>query len=418
MKLINSKLLATGLIIFLLFSTSITAFAANLNKSNNVEQEKTQQKDLINKEEAVPDYHTFSGKVTAISFNSVIHVQVENNEGMTATLVISQDTKIIGNKLVAVGDWVTGFYNAKNPMIMIYPPQYSLDILLIASEIGEEYTYFTGIVKTISESTAVKGLKTVFVEGKDGLTANIVISKDAYIVQGKEIKVGAEITAFYNKNAPMIMIYPPNYSAQVVVVNQDNAVEEVVEPDKILLGSVSGKVTKIKKITSKIKHVYVEDSKGNTTVCVVTADSYVVDNKNIKVGSKITGYYNVNAPIFTIYPPQYTMDLIIVNAKKHVNYQSITGTVKKITNSKTVKGQQTLYIENETGAANVVFTKDTILAKKDKVKVGSVITGYYDGDAANITIYPPNYTANIIRVIKNVEKTEGKGKESNKGNKK
>jgi hypothetical protein len=94
----------------------------------------------------------------------------------------------------------------------------------ITSEMGEEqkicYKGFTGIVKEIREREGIEGSKLVSVENKEGAPANIVISNDTYILEDAEIAVGDTITAYYDANRPMIMIYPPQYSAEVVVVEK------------------------------------------------------------------------------------------------------------------------------------------------------------------------------------------------------
>lgn len=80
------------------------------------------------------------------------------------------------------------------------------------------YKAFTGIVKEIREREGIEDSKLVSVESKDGNPADIVITSDTYILEDAEISIGDTITAYYDASRPMIVIYPPQYSAEVIVV--------------------------------------------------------------------------------------------------------------------------------------------------------------------------------------------------------
>ncbi|MCX7748019.1 MAG: copper amine oxidase N-terminal domain-containing protein [Clostridia bacterium] len=89
----------------------------------------------------------------------------------------------------------------------------------ITSIVKQSYfNSFTGTVKKITDFDGVKGSKFVLVENEKGGEANIIVSKDTYIVNDAEIAVGSVITGFYDANAPILMIYPPQYNAEVVCV--------------------------------------------------------------------------------------------------------------------------------------------------------------------------------------------------------
>ena len=62
--------------------------------------------------------------------------------------------------------------------------------------------------------------KFVSVENEEGMPANFIISAGTYIVDNAEIEVGAVITGFFKADAPEIMIYPPQYGVDVVVVEK------------------------------------------------------------------------------------------------------------------------------------------------------------------------------------------------------
>ncbi len=85
---------------------------------------------------------------------------------------------------------------------------------------------FTGTVVSISESEYAQGIKHYAVENEEKAHATIVVTPNTYILDNAEIEVGSKITGYYNANAPMIMIYPPQYSSLVVVVeNEDRNVK-------------------------------------------------------------------------------------------------------------------------------------------------------------------------------------------------
>ena len=80
------------------------------------------------------------------------------------------------------------------------------------------FNSFTGTVKEITDFEGVKGSKFVLVENQDGQQANLVISNSTYVVNNEKFDIGSVITGFYDANAPMLMIYPPQYNIEVVNV--------------------------------------------------------------------------------------------------------------------------------------------------------------------------------------------------------
>lgn len=117
----------------------------------------------------------------------------------------------------------------------------------IQAEAQKQYfRSFTGTVSEISDHKSIAGAKFVSAEGKNGEEANIIITDDTYILNAEEIVKGSEITAYYDANAIMIMIYPPQYKAEVVVVNKagrnvktDRFDEELVSADNSLKLNIS-----------------------------------------------------------------------------------------------------------------------------------------------------------------------------------
>jgi len=126
----------------------------------------------------------------------------------------------------------------------------SEEIMLISDkeDIGPEFKFgsFTGKVVEINDFTPVEGAKIIALEDEEGMPINMIISKDTYVVNNDEIIVGATVTGYFNANAPMILIYPPQYNPEVVVVqNQDYQVkvdifsQELVSSDNMLKLNIS-----------------------------------------------------------------------------------------------------------------------------------------------------------------------------------
>ncbi|MFU0824204.1 hypothetical protein [Clostridium sp.] len=96
------------------------------------------------------------------------------------------------------------------------------DVKLISAPAQKiEQSYFksyTGIIKSIEDYRGIEDSKIVEVEDSQGKTANLIISKDTYIVNDNKLEIGAKITGYYDATRPMILIYPPQYPTEVVII--------------------------------------------------------------------------------------------------------------------------------------------------------------------------------------------------------
>lgn len=115
-------------------------------------------------------------------------------------------------------------------------------------DLGHEFKFgsFTGKVVEINDFTPIEDAKIIALEDEEGLPINMVVSNNTYVVNNDEITVSAIVTGYFDINAPMILIYPPQYSPEVVVVeNQDYQVkvdifsEELVSSDNMLKLNIS-----------------------------------------------------------------------------------------------------------------------------------------------------------------------------------
>lgn len=86
-----------------------------------------------------------------------------------------------------------------------------------------------------------------------------------------------------------------------------------------------------------------------------------------------------------------------------MHFLSFTGTVKEIHHFETgVHGgmagcTQLFTVENERGEiVNFVVAPDTYFIQHEMIKKGDRVTGFYDGDAPAILIYPPQFRAIVM----------------------
>ena len=82
-------------------------------------------------EAGLPEFISVTGIIVSIEIiNDLTHVEIEDADGNTAILVLNEETVFPFSTDFAVGDEVTGWYCANSPMIMIYPPQYAIEVFV------------------------------------------------------------------------------------------------------------------------------------------------------------------------------------------------------------------------------------------------------------------------------------------------
>lgn len=91
---------------------------------------------------------------------------------------------------------------------------------------------FSGSVTMISDliqgqNNATSGCyKLMTVENKDGSIVNFVVAPNTYFVDHTAVFVGDNVTGYYDANAPVPLIYPPQYRAIIMIKNtQDKNVK-------------------------------------------------------------------------------------------------------------------------------------------------------------------------------------------------
>ena len=100
-------------------------------------------------------FQSFHGTVTMISDFAITQngegegcytlVSVANENGDVVNFVVSPTTYFVDHAMVAVGDRVTGYYDANAPVPLIYPPQYRALVMVKDSAYQNvKVDYFNG----------------------------------------------------------------------------------------------------------------------------------------------------------------------------------------------------------------------------------------------------------------------------------
>ena len=86
------------------------------------------------------NFQSFSGYITMISDFMITSndedsgcyklVSVENASGNVVNFVVSPTTYFVDHAMVAVEDWVTGYYDGNAAVPLIYPPQYRAIVMV------------------------------------------------------------------------------------------------------------------------------------------------------------------------------------------------------------------------------------------------------------------------------------------------
>ena len=273
-------------------------------------------------------------------------------------------------------------------VFMVMLPVISSDVYAAkktsASDNKPRFNPVSGTVKEIKKSETDKNITYLLLEIDKENEAYLVLNKDTYFVNDEEIYIGSNVTGYYDAQAMMIMIYPPQYVASVVVVSNKDQKIKVDLFDKDLISA-----------DGLLKLNIGENTK------VVTKDNkeFKGDLKN----RKLAVFYRTIAksnPANTV-PDKVVMlsDPVVPDEDKHSYFGSFTGTVTKVDNPKNDKNKTQLTLKDKEGMEAIfIMTKDTYMTNNEKISVGSVVTGYYDAKVFRIMTYPPQYEAVVLDV--------------------
>ncbi|CRZ33448.1 hypothetical protein DFR55_11635 [Herbinix hemicellulosilytica] len=260
------------------------------------------------------------------------------------------------------------------------------------SDNRSRFNSVSGTVKEIKKSETDEDALYVLLEtGKDS-EAYLIINKETCFINDEEIFIGSKVTGFYDADAMMIMIYPPQYAAIAVWVSNEEQNIKVDLFDKNLV------------------------SADNTLKLIMDKDTKIVtkDGKEFKddlANRKLAVFYRSATKSI---PAQTRPDKIVVLSEpiipdedKNSYFGSFKGTVTDIEILKEDKNIKRITLTDKDGLeAKFTITDDTYLTNNEKIAIGSVVTGYYDAKVFRIMIYPPQYEA----VVLNIERPDYKVK--------
>ena len=72
-----------------------------------------------------------------------------------------------------------------------------------------------GIVQNITPMQNNCCQQMVSIRNSNGIT-NMIISTDTYVINETRLRSGMPVTAFYDGNAPVPLIFPPQYQALII----------------------------------------------------------------------------------------------------------------------------------------------------------------------------------------------------------
>lgn len=199
---------------------------------------------------------------------------------------MKKSKKIISGVLITSMLSASAFGILAMDLQMANTPFHTLQVK--ASELDSERTHgfynsFTGTVTNINpvydtDGNPVSGKKFIQTENEEGMQVNFSVNENTYWFNADSVKVGDSVTGFYEADRPVIMIYPPQYEANILAVNvkdqqlkADIFDENLLSADKELKLNIakdtkilnqSGEVYKGKLTSQKLLVVYTFTTKS------------------------------------------------------------------------------------------------------------------------------------------------------------
>lgn len=76
----------------------------------------------------------------------------------------------------------------------------------------------TGIIVSMNRGTDCCG-QMMSLQTENGIV-NFTVNQGTVVVDGRQLRQGMRVTVYYDGNQPVILIFPPQYAAQLIVVPQ------------------------------------------------------------------------------------------------------------------------------------------------------------------------------------------------------
>jgi len=202
---------------------------------------------------------------------------------------------------------------------------------------------------------------------------------------------GQQIDAYYDKDKPMIMIYPAQISPDLVVIHDDKK-----------FGSV-----KVGKFDEELRSLDNElNLKVDNKTILENTKGEIIERQDLDGKELIVFYTMATKSIPAQTTPTKIVAISPVETEDASNFMKFSGVIKEITND---KNQIALTVVTEvdepittifTLDKNVLFFNGTNAetVKKESFQIGQKIEAYYDKNKPMILIYPARITPEILIV--------------------
>ncbi|PID21307.1 copper amine oxidase [Sporosarcina sp. P3] len=233
------------------------------------------------KEEVTSDEKAFikvEGTIDEMEKSDALTLYTIKGGDDSPVLAITEETIIFdssGKKTeLKIGDTVFAYTHADKPMILIYPPQYTPDVVIV-----EEHETTTAVVGIFNDELVDRYLK---------LQLKVDDSTDISSASGNKVKAGdledKNLLVFYRETTRSIPAQTTPEKIVVLDVNtvdEDATVEQIIEDDHYMVDGV--KMVPLRLLAEKLG--YVVDSTGIGAIVSKGAPTYTITR-----GQKEYGY--------------------------------------------------------------------------------------------------------------------------------
>lgn len=328
-----------------------------------------------------------TGKEPQITFYTVTSETMIYNSGSTKKMEKAAFQK---------GQQIDAYYGKDKPMLMIYPPQISPELVVV----HDAKTF--GSVKVGKFDEELRSL-----DNKLNLKVD---SKTTFEnTEGEKIErqdlSGKELIVFYTVATKSI---PAQTAPTKVVAISPEKAEEADEASNFV--KFSGVITDITNDKNQVALTVVTEEDEPTTT-IFTLDNNVlllngtnaeaVKKESFQVGQKIDAYYDKNKPMILIYPARVTPEILIVQDKEKVSFSKVS---KFDQDMISLDGELKLNISKETEIFNEngeVITKED-LEGKELIVFYNITTKSIPAQTVPTKIVAVNYlSADLKQIINN-----------------
>lgn len=210
-------------------------------------------------------------------------------------------------------------------------------------------------------------------------------------LENSAFQKGQKIDAYYDKDKPMIMIYPPQISPELVIVHDDKT-----------FGSV-----KVGKFDEELRSLDNElKLKVDNETILENTEGEKVERQDLS-GKELIVFYTMSTKSIPAQTnPSKIVAISSIDAEDTSNFMKFEGVITEITNDKNQLALTVVAEEDEpittifTLDKNVLFYNGTNAAqvKKESFQIGQKVEAYYDKNKPMILIYPARITPEILVV--------------------